>query len=99
MNVMHMTIETRTRIEDSLKFDQTLTPSTRKHLKRALGDKTKRTLITTKEACAILGCCSMTLYRMEKERNLIKAIRYSQRKLRWDKDEILDLLNNGIEVE
>lgn len=80
-----------------LDLDDTLTAEETKHIKMALGDlRGKRGLeqITTKEACEILNVCSMTLRRYELK-GYIKPIRHSERRIRWDKDAILDFKRTG----
>jgi predicted DNA-binding transcriptional regulator AlpA len=94
---MGMMPATREKIELILEIDQTVTKEERKHFNRGLraeNGNTRRTLITTKEACEILGVSSMTLSRYEK-RGYLSPIRYTQRKIRWDRDDIYDFLNNG----
>jgi len=59
------------------------------------GKSTRRNLISTGQACAILGCHAITLRRAEK-RGHLKAIRYSARRLRWDESEIIEFANRGI---
>ena len=96
----YMLPATRNQIELILAVAPEITKEERKHFRRALGLKdgtTRKTLITTKEACKILNCHSMTLYRYEKQR-LINGIRRSQRHLRWDKDDILHLRDYGLKA-
>lgn len=98
MIVMRMMAATRTTIETCLEIDPEITKEERKHLKRALDSDSKGdTLLTTKEACALLECHPMTLSRYEK-RGLLEPKRRSKRHLRWRKDDILDLLHNGIQA-
>jgi hypothetical protein len=96
-----MTEQTGATIRAAMSIDTTITPEEEKHLRRALGErrgKQSRTLITTTEACEILECNPVTLRRYE-NRGLITAIRYSQRKIRWDRDDVLELRDNGIPIE
>lgn len=101
MTVMRMMTTTRNKVEAYLEIDHDITPEERKHLKRALGNRkgiAKPEELTTKEACELLECHAMTLYRYEKK-GLIKGKRLSKRRLRWDKDDILDLKHNGVDID
>jgi len=53
------------------------------------------TLIPRKAAAEILGCCVMTIKRLEK-RGALKPIRFSARRVRLDEAQVLDLARNGI---
>ena len=97
MQIMKMTQRTEGTLRAVLDVDDTLTAEEMKHIRRALGNtggKQGRKLITTNEACDILGICSMTLRRYELK-GFLKPIRYTQRKIRWDEDEIIDFKHNG----
>ena len=88
---------TRGAIQNVIDNDNSIPEGTLRYLKKALGNnhgKQKRELITTKEACAILGVNPVTLRRYE-QRGIISAIRYTKRRIRWDKDDILELKYTG----
>ena len=57
---------------------------------------TRPKLIPRKAAAEILGCCVMTIKRLEK-RGSLKAIRFSARRVRLDEAQVLDLARNGIQ--
>jgi hypothetical protein len=97
MKTMSMKLQTKGTLRTVLDLDETLTKDETKHIKRALGDtggKQRRVLITTKEACEILGVCRLTLSRYE-HRGLITPIRYTQRRIRWDMDDLEEFKNAG----
>jgi predicted DNA-binding transcriptional regulator AlpA len=97
MKTMSMKLQTQGTLRTVLDLDETLTKDEKKHIKRALGDtggKQNRALITTKEACEILGICRLTLSRYV-DHGMLAPIRYTKRKIRWDRDEIEFFKNNG----
>ena len=59
----------------------------------------RRNLIDVKEACAILGgknpISRMTLYKWTK-RGILHPIRYSTRNIRYDRNEIETIAQNGV---
>lgn len=92
-----MTEQTKTQIKICISADNTITNDEQKHIDRALGrnnGRTRKALISTKEAASLLECSVMTLYRYEKKGS-VSAIRYSARKIRWDKDEVTSFRDNG----
>ncbi|MCK4982676.1 MAG: helix-turn-helix domain-containing protein [Victivallaceae bacterium] len=66
-------------------------------LKACRIENKRRDLILPKEAAKILGCCRVTL-RRHQQRGLLNPIYYSQRKIRFDRDEVINLLHNGIKL-
>lgn len=87
----------RSTLQTVLDVDNTLTEIEKKLIHQAIGNagQVRRKLISTKEACEILGVCSMTLRRYE-QKGLLTPIRYTPRKIRWDQDEIEAFKNCGI---
>ncbi|MCF7848738.1 MAG: hypothetical protein K9M45_07810 [Kiritimatiellales bacterium] len=78
----------------------TATPDQQKQIEAILnGRQKKRKLITTKAACALLEKCHPITLRRYEKRGLLHAVRFSQRRVRWDEDEVLALANNGITIE
>ena len=91
--------QTKKHIELALESDPDINKRMRKKALDLLEGKTeRRQLITTRYACEILGCHPLTLRRMEK-RGHIQAIRYSARRLRWDKNQIIEFSNRGIQQD
>jgi predicted DNA-binding transcriptional regulator AlpA len=58
----------------------------------------KRDLITAKEACNLIGggITRMTLYKWQK-RGMVHPIRFTARNIRFDRAEIENLANNGVQ--
>ena len=86
-------------IEVAISSDPTIETPERRKLKDLLSGKVKKDrLITTKEACLLLGCAPISLGRYEK-RGYLFPVRYSQRKKRWRESELLEFLETGIAKE
>ena len=60
--------------------------------------QTRPTLITRKQAADILGVCAESVKRYEKK-GLVRAIRFTARRLRYDEAEIIDFANNGVQLQ
>jgi hypothetical protein len=88
-------------IRAAIESDPTATPEQRKAILAIAEGKTdakpKPKLITRKEAADLLGCCGETVKRYT-ARGLIRAIRFTARRLRYDEAEILNFARNGAEV-
>lgn len=79
-------------IEMALKGDPTVTDATRQEVRAILEGKREKVVpITGKEACEILGCCRKTLENYER-RGLLKPLRITSRKIRFNRAEVEGLL-------
>ena len=90
-----MQTATATTIKNLLAADPEIKTDHRAAILKAVENAPKRKLISKKTACELLECCGVTLLKYERA-GLIKAIRYSARKIRYDLAEIEDLRDNGI---
>ena len=91
---------TKTIIEAALGIDATISQEQREKIKAVLNPKispSKRNLITTKKASEILEISAVTLRKYEK-RGLLTTIRYSPRRIRWDRDEIETFKLQGVQA-
>jgi len=87
-------------IRATIESDPTATPEQRKAI-MAIAEgrpeaKPKPKLITRKQAADLLGCCGETVKRYSR-RGLIRAIRYTARRVRYDEAQILDFARDGIQ--
>lgn len=85
-------------IKAAIECDATIDPEQRERILNALEPapkKPKAVLITTKEAAALLGVHIVTLRRYSKDGKLT-PIRYSARKIRWNRNEVEILSVEGV---
>lgn len=68
----------------------------RRALKVINQENTKRDLITTKQTAGVLEVHPETVKRYAKQ-GLLHPIRFSKRRMRFDRAEVLQFLNNGLE--
>jgi hypothetical protein len=88
MKINKMMPMTRAVIKTALDNDKEMTNEERRLFDRALGSPCiKRELVTTKKACEILDACEKTLNRYA-QKGFLTPVRYSKRKIRWDKEEL-----------
>ena len=93
-----MQAQTLTTIQSILAIDPEVTEAQRQSILKTCRSKSKqKDLISPKEAAEILGCCRLTL-RKYQNRGLLHPIYHSARKIRFDRDEVQDLLYNGVNV-
>jgi len=87
-------------IREAIESDPTATPEQRKAILAIAEGKTQAKpppkLITRKQAADLLGCCGETVKRYSR-RGLIRVIRFTARRIRYDEAEILDFARNGIQ--
>jgi len=91
---------TKTIIEAALGSDATISQDQKEKIKAVLNPQTspsKRNLITTKKASEVLGVSTVTLRKYEKK-GLLTPIRYSLRRIRWDRDEIETFRLEGVQA-
>jgi predicted DNA-binding transcriptional regulator AlpA len=91
---------TREIVKVAINNDPTMQPDERRKFIALLNGQStspKEKLLTTKEACQILGVVALSLRRYE-QRGLITPVRYSKRKLRWRESEIREFHEMGIEA-
>ena len=91
---------TKTIIEAALGSDATITHDEKRKIQSALdpgASSPKRTLITTEQAAEIVGVSTVTLRQYEKK-GLLTPIRYSARRIRWDRDEVEAFRRQGVQV-
>lgn len=87
-------------IQMLIKNDALATPEEKQAILSALRGNTnkKPKLISKKVVADILGTSTKTIDRYA-ERGHIKPIRFSQRKIRYDENQVLDFARNGISPE
>lgn len=84
-------------IEALLRADNTVPMEHREEVLRACSRKSlsKPKLRGVKEAAAVLGCHPKTIYRYVRQ-GLLHPVRYSQRKVRFDINEVEAFATNGL---
>ena len=90
---------TREIVKAAINNDPSMQPDERRKFIALLNGKSanpKDRLLTTRQACEILGVVPLSLRRYE-QRGLIKPVRYSKRKLRWKESMIRDFYDMGIQ--
>jgi len=96
-----MLVNTKAVIEAAIGGDATITKEQKDKIKSILTPKAscsaKRSLITTKQAASILDVSTVTLRKYAKK-GLLKPIRYTARRIRWDRDEIELFKSQGVEA-
>ena len=86
-------------IKAAIDSDPTATPQERRRILAALKEpdtNRKPRLITRKQACEILGGCSTKTISRYVKRGLIREIRFTARRIRFDESEILRLAREGV---
>jgi hypothetical protein len=94
--------ETAVAILTMLGADQTVEPDHREAIKASIAAPVKkaapRDLIDPTEVARILGCCTRTVSRRAKK-DYFKPIKQSDRRVLYDRDEIIKYYNYGISAE
>ena len=91
---------TKTIIETIVGGDATISPEQKQRIQSVLNPQAsspKRILITTKQAAEILEISTVTLRNYEKK-ELLTPIRYTARRIRWDRDEVETFKRQGVQV-
>ena len=81
-----------------IESDASVTPEHRREILKVCSrdpSRRRRTLGTIREAAERLGCCTRTVERYARS-GLLKQICYSKRKIRYDMDEVDELLERGV---
>ncbi len=91
-------MQSRDMIIAALNADPTATPADKKRILAAIEDKPtrKEKMLTTKQACELLGGIHQITLRRLEQRQILTPVRYSKRRLRWKESELLDFLSIGI---
>jgi len=79
--------------------DASITPEHRREIIKVCSrdpSRRRKRLGTAREVSVLLGCCSRTVERYARQ-GLLKPIRYSPRKIRYDMDEVERLVEQGID--
>jgi hypothetical protein len=93
-----MRAEIQTCIRILIESDASVTPEHRREILKVCGrdpSRRRRTLGTIREAAERFGCCPRTVERYASQ-GLLKPIRYSPRKIRYDMDEVEELVERGM---
>ena len=94
-----MLAKTKAVIETAIELDSMVTSEQKEELLSVLGgdsDKRPKPIpIPTKEAARRLGVCPVTVRRYG-ESGLLHPIRYTARRIRWDRNEIEMFRDNGL---